>query len=126
MRCHLYEMFIIIWSYGTKNSSCVLDGTMLEQRQDSAKEKFHMGPPILICEFSTYNLTESLLLNLELVFLCIQTLPALYDQYEDEVDYLAGRGSRKLKKVYRKFDSKVLDKIPRGPVKEKKSKWTKC
>lgn len=99
-----------------------LDGTMLEQCQDSAKERLRMGLPILICEFFTYNLTESLLLNLELVFLCIQTLPALYDQYEDEVDYLAGRGSRNLRKVYRKFDSKVLDKIPRGPMREKKSK----
>ncbi|XP_058091425.1 reticulon-like protein B9 isoform X2 [Magnolia sinica] len=55
-------------------------------------------------------------------FVCIQTLPVLYERYEEEVDELAGRGTRDMMKLYRKFDSKVLDKIPRGPVKQKKSK----
>ncbi|KAL0446846.1 UNVERIFIED_CONTAM: Reticulon-like protein B14 [Sesamum latifolium] len=53
-------------------------------------------------------------------FLCLITLPALYERYQDEVDYLAGKGNRNMKKLYKKLDSKFLNKIPRGPVKEKK------
>ncbi|XVE64023.1 hypothetical protein DITRI_Ditri07aG0068100 [Diplodiscus trichospermus] len=53
-------------------------------------------------------------------FLCMLTLPYLYTRYEGEVDYLAGQMTRKMSKTYRKFDSQVLNKIPRGPVKEKK------
>ncbi|KAK1299193.1 Reticulon-like protein B1 [Acorus calamus] len=52
--------------------------------------------------------------------LCILTLPVLYERYEHDVDYLATRGNRDLKKMYRKLDSKVLNKIPRGPVKKDK------
>lgn len=52
----------------------------------------------------------------------METLPALYERYEREVDYIAGKSSQDVKKLYDKFDSKVLDKIPRGPVKEKKFK----
>ncbi|XP_010906987.1 reticulon-like protein B2 [Elaeis guineensis] len=57
-----------------------------------------------------------------LCFLCIQTLPALYERYEYEVNNLITTGSRDLRKLYMKLDSKVLGKIPRGPVKEKKFK----
>ncbi|KAH0453615.1 hypothetical protein IEQ34_017939 [Dendrobium chrysotoxum] len=53
-------------------------------------------------------------------YLCIQILPVLYENYEGEVDHLVTKGSRYLRKLYRKFDSKVLNKIPRGPVKDKK------
>ncbi|KAK4399970.1 Reticulon-like protein B9 [Sesamum angolense] len=45
---------------------------------------------------------------------------ALYERYQDEVDYLAGKGNRNMKRLYKKLDSKFLNKIPRGPVKEKK------
>ncbi|KAF9593642.1 hypothetical protein IFM89_036024 [Coptis chinensis] len=65
--------------------------------------------------FTTMNL-------LYLGFLCIGTLPALYERYEREVDYLAGKGTKDIRKLYKKFDSRVLNKIPRGPVKEKKFK----
>ncbi|CAI9761975.1 unnamed protein product [Fraxinus pennsylvanica] len=53
-------------------------------------------------------------------FLCLATLPALYERYRDEVDYLASVGNKDMKKLYKKFDTKFLNKIPRGPVKEKK------
>ncbi|KAK3017023.1 hypothetical protein RJ639_006534 [Escallonia herrerae] len=53
-------------------------------------------------------------------FVCMEIIPALYERYEREVDYLASRGNRDVKKLYKNFDSKVLTKIPRGPVKEKK------
>ncbi|KAL4611823.1 hypothetical protein ACB092_08G153600 [Castanea dentata] len=65
--------------------------------------------------FSSLNL-------LYIVFLCAQTLPVFYERYEKEVDYFANRSNRDLKKLYRKFDSKVLNKIPRGPVKDRKYK----
>lgn len=50
--------------------------------------------------------------------LCIQTLPALYERYEEEVDHLATKGIRDLKKLYKKLDAELLSKIPRGQVKK--------
>ncbi|RCV16683.1 hypothetical protein SETIT_3G157600v2 [Setaria italica] len=52
-------------------------------------------------------------------FLCVLTLPALYERYETEVDHLVAKGGEDLKKFYKKVDSNVLNKIPRGPVKTK-------
>ncbi|KAF0926552.1 hypothetical protein E2562_026040 [Oryza meyeriana var. granulata] len=52
-------------------------------------------------------------------FLCALTLPALYERYETEVEDLVAKGGRDLKKFYKKIDSNVLNKIPRGPVKTK-------
>ncbi|XP_042500295.1 reticulon-like protein B9 [Macadamia integrifolia] len=63
--------------------------------------------------FSTLNL-------LYFGFLCMMVLPALYERYEQEVDYLASKSSQDIKNLYKKFDSEVLNKIPRGPVKDKK------
>eukprot|EP00257_Ricinus_communis_P019309 XP_015578258.1 reticulon-like protein B9 [Ricinus communis] len=56
---------------------------------------------------------------LYLVFLCLQTLPFLYHRYEAEVDEYAGILFRQVKKMYSRLDSRVLNKIPRGPTKEK-------
>ncbi|MBA0732233.1 hypothetical protein Gogos_016337 [Gossypium gossypioides] len=53
-------------------------------------------------------------------FLCMETLPYLYARYEKEVEYHAGQMTRKASKMYKRFDSRVLNKIPRGPVKETK------
>ncbi|KAL3501772.1 hypothetical protein ACH5RR_036221 [Cinchona calisaya] len=53
-------------------------------------------------------------------FLSSATLPALYERYQCEVDHLLSQGNRDVKKLYKKFDSQILNKIPRGPVKEKK------
>jgi hypothetical protein len=36
------------------------------------------------------------------------------------VDHLAYKGKEDLKRLFAKVDTKVLHKIPRGPVKEKK------
>ncbi|KAJ8510312.1 hypothetical protein OPV22_000746 [Ensete ventricosum] len=55
---------------------------------------------------------------LYLGLLCILTLPALYERYEDEVNHLAVRGSHDLHTFYRKLDSTVLNRIPRGPMKK--------
>ncbi|OAY31367.1 reticulon-like protein B14 [Manihot esculenta] len=62
----------------------------------------------------------STLTLLYIVFLCLATLPALYERYEDQVDHFAGRSSQEMKKLFENFNSKVFDKIPRGPTKDKK------
>lgn len=48
------------------------------------------------------------------------TVPLFYDKYEDQVDSFAEKAIAELKKQYAVFDAKVLSKIPRGPLKEKK------
>ncbi|XWS37629.1 hypothetical protein CRYUN_Cryun19dG0061200 [Craigia yunnanensis] len=53
-------------------------------------------------------------------FLFMETLPYLYSRYDSEVDYHAGKMTRKISKMYQRFDSRVLNKIPRGPVKKMK------
>ncbi|KEH44194.1 hypothetical protein MtrunA17_Chr1g0209261 [Medicago truncatula] len=63
--------------------------------------------------FSTVNLLYT-------TFLCLVTLPIMYERYEHEVDYLASKGNQDVKRLFNKLDSTVLNRIPRGPVKEKK------
>ncbi|RHN42365.1 hypothetical protein MtrunA17_Chr8g0376101 [Medicago truncatula] len=53
-------------------------------------------------------------------FLCLQTLPIVYDRYEEEINNLAGHVIVDLRRKYRRFKKSYLNKIPRGPVKEKK------
>ncbi|XP_031251858.1 reticulon-like protein B14 [Pistacia vera] len=54
------------------------------------------------------------------VFLCLETLPAICVRFQGEVDYLAGKSTQDMKKLFQDFNSKVLDRIPRAPTKEKK------
>lgn len=54
------------------------------------------------------------------VILCFGTLPALYERYESEIDYLVSKGIKDAKNLLEQFNSNVLTKIPRGQVKEKK------
>lgn len=51
--------------------------------------------------------------------MCAHTLPVLYQRYKTEVDHLVAKGSDDIKKFYKKVDSNLLNKIPRGPVKTK-------
>ncbi|KAF8113132.1 hypothetical protein N665_0056s0037 [Sinapis alba] len=48
------------------------------------------------------------------------TVPLLYDKYEDKVDSYGEKAMTELKKHYDVLDAKVLSKIPRGPLKNKK------
>ncbi|KAF3976771.1 hypothetical protein ACB098_04G075300 [Castanea mollissima] len=57
---------------------------------------------------------------LYLGILSMETLPFLYDRYEDYVEYFVGEVIQDLKRKYKTIDSKFLNKIPRAPVKEKK------
>lgn len=53
-------------------------------------------------------------------FLLLHTLPVLYEKYEDQVDAFAEKAMIEIKKQYAVLDEKVLSKIPRGPLKDKK------
>ncbi|XP_078176789.1 reticulon-like protein B5 [Carex rostrata] len=53
-------------------------------------------------------------------FVILQTVPALYERYDDKIDELAERGMTEINKLYKLLDTKVLSKIPRGPSKSKK------
>ncbi|KAK4256562.1 hypothetical protein QN277_006269 [Acacia crassicarpa] len=54
--------------------------------------------------------------------LCVQTLPFVYERYEQEIDNLVGDVILDLRKKYIQFEKRYLNKIPRGPVKEKKNR----
>ncbi|KAL2902693.1 Reticulon-like protein B2 [Bienertia sinuspersici] len=54
-------------------------------------------------------------------FVMLHTLPVLYEKYEDQVDAFAEKAMIEIKKQYAVFDAKVLSKIPRGPLKDKKT-----
>lgn len=45
----------------------------------------------------------------------------VYEKYEDQVDAFGEKAMIELKKQYAVFDEKVLSKIPRGPLKDKKT-----
>ncbi|KAL6183229.1 PREDICTED: reticulon-like protein B9 [Fragaria vesca subsp. vesca] len=82
-------------------------------------------PFFILAIFSLYILSVigtyfSFLNLLYLGFLCLETLPVLYEKFEEDVDHLAGKVTRELKRSYRKFEAQFLNKIPRGPVKDRK------
>ncbi|KAL2227011.1 UNVERIFIED_CONTAM: Reticulon-like protein B1 [Sesamum indicum] len=53
-------------------------------------------------------------------FVLLLTVPVLYEKYEDKVDAFAEKAEAELKKQYAVFNVKVLSKIPKGPLKDKK------
>ncbi|XP_042505321.1 reticulon-like protein B2 [Macadamia integrifolia] len=55
-----------------------------------------------------------------IAFVVLHTVPVLYEKYEDQVDSFAEKAMVEIKKQYVVFDAKVLSKIPRGPLKDKK------
>ncbi|KAG5593296.1 hypothetical protein H5410_043810 [Solanum commersonii] len=55
-----------------------------------------------------------------IIVVVLHTVPVLYEKYEDQVDAFAEKALHELKKQYVVFDAKVLSKIPRGPLKDKK------
>ncbi|RDX95326.1 Reticulon-like protein B9 [Mucuna pruriens] len=55
-------------------------------------------------------------------FLCMQTLPIAYERYKEEVNNRVSDIIIVLRKNYRRFNKNYLNKIPRGPVKEKKTR----
>ncbi|XVE64306.1 hypothetical protein DITRI_Ditri07aG0090500 [Diplodiscus trichospermus] len=55
-----------------------------------------------------------------IIFVLVHTLPVLYEKYEDKVDSFSEKAMVEIKKQYAVFDEKVLSKILKGPLKEKK------
>ncbi|XP_021898426.1 reticulon-like protein B8 [Carica papaya] len=53
-------------------------------------------------------------------FVAAHTLPVLYERYEDQVDNLVYKILDQLQNHYRKLDSSVLSKIPKGKLEQKK------
>ncbi|KAL5573984.1 hypothetical protein UlMin_023581 [Ulmus minor] len=51
----------------------------------------------------------------------LHMVPLLYEKYEDKVDPFAEKAWIETKKQYVVFDAKVLSKIPKGPLKGKKT-----
>ncbi|KAF3661559.1 Reticulon-like protein B4 [Capsicum annuum] len=56
-----------------------------------------------------------------IIVVVLHTVPVLYEKYEDQVDAFAEKALHEFKKQYAVFDAKVLSKIPRGPLKDKKN-----
>ncbi|XP_050902938.1 reticulon-like protein B9 isoform X3 [Lathyrus oleraceus] len=54
-------------------------------------------------------------------YLCMQTLPIVFERYDEEINNLFGDIMLVLKKIYRKFEKNYLRRIPRGPLKDKKA-----
>lgn len=63
---------------------------------------------------------NTLSLNSITAFVLLHTLPVLYEKYEDQVDSFAEKAHAEFKLQWAVFDAKVLSKIPRGPLKDKK------
>lgn len=55
-----------------------------------------------------------------LTFVLLHTVPVIYEKYDVQIDAFAEKAWIEFKKQYAVFDAKVLSKIPKGPVKEKK------
>ncbi|KAL2556121.1 Reticulon-like protein B3 [Forsythia ovata] len=53
-------------------------------------------------------------------FVLLHTVPVLYEKYEDKVDAFAEKAEAEFKKQYAVFNVKVLSKIPKGPLVDKK------
>ncbi|CAA2964034.1 reticulon B2 [Olea europaea subsp. europaea] len=61
--------------------------------------------------------------SLTLFYICfvlLHTVPVLYEKYEDQVDAFAEKAEAEFKKQYAVFNVKVLSKIPKGSLKDKK------
>lgn len=63
---------------------------------------------------------SDILLICETAFVLLHTVPVLYEKYEDKIDPFAEKASIEIKKRYAVFDEKVLSKILKGPLKDKK------
>ncbi|VAH59204.1 unnamed protein product [Triticum turgidum subsp. durum] len=65
--------------------------------------------------------TVDLSLLCQTVFVVLHTVPVIYEKYEDQIDTYGEKGWIEVKKQYAVFDAKVLSKVPRGPLKDKKN-----
>ncbi|KAF8080505.1 hypothetical protein N665_0937s0007 [Sinapis alba] len=57
---------------------------------------------------------------LYIVFVGMETIPMLYELYEEELNYAASKSGMNMKKLYDNFNSKVINKIPKANGKTKR------
>lgn len=85
---------------------------------------FYIGNGLLYASCISYKLNRlalnTLLHGFNTAFVLLHTLPVFYEKYEDQVDTFAQKAHAEIKKQYAVIDAKVLSKIPRGPLKNKK------
>ena len=55
-----------------------------------------------------------------IVFVLLHTVPIVYEKYEDKVDSFGEKATAEIKKQYAVFDAKVLSKLSKGSLKDKK------
>ncbi|XP_010542160.1 PREDICTED: reticulon-like protein B14 isoform X2 [Tarenaya hassleriana] len=55
---------------------------------------------------------------LYIVFLCLETIPVLYEKYQGELNYVASRSGRDAKKLFDELNTKVISKIPKAHVRK--------
>ncbi|CAH8358893.1 unnamed protein product [Eruca vesicaria subsp. sativa] len=54
------------------------------------------------------------------LFVGLETIPMLYELYEEELNYAASRSGMKMRKLFDNFNSKVINKIPKANDKTKR------
>lgn len=54
------------------------------------------------------------------VFVGLETIPMLYELYEEELNYAASKSGMNMKKLFDNFNSKVINKIPKATGKTKR------
>ncbi|XP_013716076.2 LOW QUALITY PROTEIN: reticulon-like protein B14 [Brassica napus] len=57
---------------------------------------------------------------LYIVFVALETIPMLYELYEEELNYAASKSGRDMKKLFNDFNSKVINKIPKANAKTRR------
>ncbi|CAN6934148.1 hypothetical protein YC2023_079688 [Brassica napus] len=57
---------------------------------------------------------------LYIVFVGLETIPMLYELYEEELNYAASKSGMNMKKLFDNFNSKVINKIPKATGKTKR------
>ncbi|KAG2321896.1 hypothetical protein Bca52824_015109 [Brassica carinata] len=57
---------------------------------------------------------------LYIVFVGLETIPMLYELYEEELNYAASKSGMNMKKLFDNFNSKVINKIPKAHGKTKR------
>jgi hypothetical protein len=71
--------------------------------------------------FSICGSTDKVVGLLGTGFVCVHTLPVLYEKYENQVDDFLYSLLGLLRDQYQKLDQGVLSKIPKGNMKAKKN-----
>lgn len=70
--------------------------------------------------FSIFGSCCNFLTLFYIFFVLLHTVPVFYEKYDDQIDSFAEKAEAEIKRQYAIFNVKVLSKIPRGSIKDKK------